>query len=68
MIKIEWLRRAVRTFLQAVAGFISVNLVGFFAGVDYTSRDALKAAGISIAGSALAAGIAAIMNLKKEDN
>ena len=56
--------RAVRTFLQAAAAYIAVNLVA----VDFTSgKEAAKTALIGLCVSALSAGIAAVMNLEKPE-
>lgn len=58
MIKKEWLRRAVRTFIQTAAGYISVNIV--------TTDMTVKSAVLGLAVSAVSAGVAAIMNLENE--
>ena len=58
MLKKEWLRRAVRTFIQTAAGYISVNIV--------TTDLTVKSAVLGLAVSAISAGIAAIMNLENE--
>ena len=58
MIKKEWLRRAVRTFIQTAAGYISVNIV--------TTDLTVKSAVLGLAVSAISAGIAAMMNLENE--
>ena len=58
MIKKEWLRRAVRTFIQTAAGYISVNIV--------TTDLTVKSAVLGLAVSAVSAGIAAMMNLENE--
>lgn len=57
MIKKEWLRRAVRTFGQAFAGVIVAELA---AGVDITDTKGLLTL---VIGPALAAGMAAVMNM-----
>ena len=54
----EPVRRALRTFIQAAAGFVAVNVVT----LDFTATNAVK--GFII--SAIAAGIAAAMNIEKE--
>ena len=60
----ETLKRAGRTFLQAVLAYIAVNL----ALVDFSSgREALKSALVGLAVSAVASGIAAAMNLEKKE-
>ena len=58
MIKKEWLRRAVRTFIQTAAGYISVNIV--------TTDLTVKSAVFGLAVCAVSAGVAAIMNLENE--
>ena len=58
MIKKEWLRRAVRTFIQTAAGYISINIV--------TTDLTVKSAVLGLAVSAVSAGIAAMMNLENE--
>lgn len=58
----ETLRRALRTFLQAALAYITVNV----AVVDFAApKDAIKSALVGLGVSALAAGIAAAMNLEK---
>lgn len=58
LLKKEPVRRALRTFIQAAAGFVAVNVVT----LDFTATNAVK--GFII--SAIAAGIAAAMNIEKE--
>lgn len=58
LLKKEPVRRALRTFIQAAAGFVAVNV----ATLDFTATNAVK--GFII--SAIAAGIAAAMNIEKE--
>jgi hypothetical protein len=58
LLKKEPVRRAIRTFVQAAAGFVAVNVVT----LDFTATNAVK--GFII--SAIAAGIAAAMNIEKE--
>ena len=61
----ETLRRTLRTLLQTAISYICVNIVV----VDWSAdRAALKSAVIGIAVSALAAGIAAVMNLEKKED
>lgn len=58
----ETLRRAGRTFIQTAVGYIVVNI----AVVDFASgKQAVKSAVTGLAVSAIAAGIAAAMNLNK---
>lgn len=57
----ETWRRALRTFLQAAVSYIAVNLLA----VDFTSEsEILTSALLGLAASALASGIAAVMNLE----
>lgn len=59
----ETLKRALRTFAQTAVGYIVVNA----AIIDFSSgKDAIKSALIGLCVSAIAAGIAAVMNLEKE--
>lgn len=58
----ETARRAGRTFLQAAIGYVVANITI----VDFTSGDeVVKSALCGIAVSAIAAGIAAVMNKEK---
>lgn len=59
----ETLRRALRTFIQAFVAYVAANLfvVDFSAGVEVW-----KSALIGVLMSALAAGMAAVMNLEKK--
>ena len=60
----ETWRRALRTFLQAAVSYIAVNLCV----VDFNSEgDVLTSALIGLGASALAAGIAAVMNMEKPE-
>ena len=55
----EPVRRALRTFIQAAAGYVAVNVVT----LDFTASNAVK--GFII--SAIAAGIAAAMNMERKE-
>lgn len=58
-----WIKRSYRTFLQTAIGYIAVNV----ATLDFTEDGAvLKSAIIGLGVSAVAAGIAAVMNMKEE--
>ena len=60
----ETWRRALRTFLQAAVSYIAVNLCV----VDFGSEgEVLTSALIGLGASALAAGIAAVMNMEKPE-
>ena len=57
-------KRALRTFLQAALAYIAVNA----AVVDFTdSRAAIRSALLGLAVSAVAAGLAAAMNLEQKE-
>ncbi|PWM43105.1 MAG: hypothetical protein DBX47_07340 [Clostridiales bacterium] len=57
----EWLRRALRTFLQTAIGYITTNLA--VAAVDWNDFNVVKSVLIGFVISGIAAGIAAVMNL-----
>lgn len=60
----ETWRRALRTFLQAAVSYIAANLFV----VDFTSEsEVLTSALVGLGASALAAGIAAVMNMEKPE-
>ena len=55
----NWIKRAVRTFVQTAVGYISVNIVA----VDWSAdRSVVKTALIGVGISAVAAGLSAVMN------
>lgn len=65
MIKItrETVRRAARTFIQALAGYIVANITL----IDFTNDiSLLKQSLIGLFISAIAAGVAALMNLEND--
>ncbi len=64
----ESLYRAGRTFLQAAAGYIAANLVFAVTSADPGDYDALGMSLIGLAASAIAAGLAALMNIKKDED
>ena len=55
----EPVKRGIRTFIQAAASYIAVNVVTF----DFSASNAVK--GFII--SAIAAGIAAAMNIERKE-
>lgn len=60
----ETLKRTLRTFGQAAAGYVVANLVL----IDFTSeKQVVKSALTGLLVSALAAGIAAVMNLEGDE-
>ena len=60
----ECLKRAGRTFLQAFVGFVTVNLTASFTGV--TDSKMLAETVVAFIASAVAAGLAAVMNMPKK--
>ena len=62
----EMFRRAGRTFLQAAVGYIAANLVCVIS-TNTDNYDYLKNALIGLGVSAIAAGLAAMMNLPKSE-
>ena len=61
----NWIKRAVRTFVQTAIGYISVNVVA----VDWTAdRSVIKTAVIGVGVSAVAAGLAAVINFIEDEN
>ena len=54
-----YVKRALRTFLQTAVGYIAVNI----AATDLTVKSAI----LGLAVSAVAAGVAAVMNIKEEN-
>lgn len=59
----ETWRRALRTFIQAVVAYIAANIFV----VDFSAAaDVWKSALVGVIVSALAAGMAAVMNLEKK--
>ena len=59
-----WIKRSLRTFIQSFAGTISAGLVATVSGV--TDMNALKVSLMSLCASAVAAGIAAAMNINAD--
>ena len=56
----NWIKRAVRTFIQTSVGYIAVNAVT----LDFTAdRAVIKTALAGLGVSAAAAGLAAVMNI-----
>ncbi|HBE13644.1 MAG TPA: hypothetical protein DCY74_05680 [Clostridiales bacterium] len=60
----EWVRRALRTFLQAALGFIAANMMLYVTNMgDFSNFSVVRTSIIGLATSAVAAGIAAVMNM-----
>lgn len=61
----NWIKRAVRTFIQTAIGYISVNIIA----VDWTAdKSVVKTAIIGVSISAVAAGLAAVINFIEDEN
>lgn len=59
----SWVKRTVRTFIQTAVGYIAVNL----AAIDFTAEESvIRTALLGLAVSAASAGLAAVMNYKKD--
>jgi len=59
----NWIKRALRTFLQAFFGFISANaIISFQSASDFLEA---KTIALGLVTAAIAAGAAAVMNLKE---
>ena len=62
----ETLRRAVRTFFQAAIGYLSANIVYVVSsGTDF---ELIKTGLMTVGLSAIAAGLAALMNLPAKES
>ncbi|MGI6269140.1 MAG: hypothetical protein ACOYKJ_01170 [Candidatus Howiella sp.] len=62
----ETLKRAARTFLQAAVGYFAAN-IALYVGSDFSDLNVLKTVLMGVGVSAVAAGLAAVMNLPKTD-
>ncbi len=61
----NWIKRAVRTFVQTAVGYITVNIVA----VDWSAdRSVIKTAVVGVGVSAIAAGMAAVMNFIDDES
>lgn len=63
----EWLYRALRTFLQAMLGYLAANLVATVTQIDAGDGKMLTNTLLGLLASAIAAGIAALMNREKKE-
>lgn len=61
----ETLRRALRTFFQAVVGFLSSTCIAVLATNDYNVSKNIM---IGLLGSAISTGLAAVMNLESSNS
>lgn len=60
----ETLKRALRTFIQAAIAYIAVNIPV----IDFSNgKEVAKSTLIGLAVSAVSAGVAAVMNIEKND-
>lgn len=59
----EMLKRSARTFVQAMVGYLSVNIV--YAVSSSTDINVIKTSLLGVLISAIAAGLAALMNMPK---
>ncbi len=57
ILKKTYVKRALRTFIQTAVGYIAVNIA--------TTDLSVKSAVLGLAVSAVAAGVAAVMNVKE---
>lgn len=63
----ETIKRALRTFVQAAVGYIATNFV-MYAGSDFSDMSVVKTVLVGLGVSAIAAGLAAVMNLPKKES
>lgn len=63
----EWLYRALRTFGQAMLGYLAANLLATLAQVDISDRTSFSNALLGVFAAAVAAGLAAVMNRGKKE-
>jgi hypothetical protein len=59
----NWVKRAIRTFVQSAVGYIAIAVPN----VDFSSVSAVKTAVVGLGVSAIAAGLAAVMNIRDEE-
>ena len=63
----ESVYRALRTFGQAMLGYLAANLLEALTQAEQGDESAFAGTLFCVFGAAVAAGIAAVMNWKKED-
>jgi len=63
----EWLYRALRTFGQAMFGYLAANLVAAVTNADLTDKTVFTNTLLGLFASAVAAGLAALMNREKKE-
>ena len=64
----EWLYRALRTFGQAMVGYLAANLVATLTDIDLGNRSILYNALLGLLTASVAAGLAAVMNREKKED
>lgn len=63
----EWLYRALRTFGQAMLGYLTANLLAVVTEADVSNPTGFANTLLGLFAAAVAAGLAAVMNWKKEE-
>lgn len=61
----EWLYRALRTFGQAMLGYLTANLLAVVTEADVSNPTGFANTLLGLFAAAVAAGLAAVMNWKK---
>lgn len=61
----EWLYRALRTFGQAMLGYLTANLLAVVTEADVSDPTGFANTLLGLFAAAVAAGLAAVMNWKK---
>ena len=61
----EWLYRALRTFGQAMLGYLTANLLAVVTEADISDPTGFANTLLGLFAAAVAAGLAAVMNWKK---
>ena len=64
----EWIYRALRTFGQAMLGYLAANLLATVTQTDVSDPTGLTNTLFGLFAAAVAAGLAALMNLSKGEN
>lgn len=63
----EWLYRALRTFGQAMLGYLAANLLATVTQIDVNDRSMFANALLGLFAAAVAAGLSAVMNREKKE-
>ena len=64
----EWLYRALRTFGQAMLGYLAANLLAVVTEADVSDPTGLVNTLMGLFAAGVAAGLAALMNLSKKED